>query len=57
VMKKLMAERYPIYAEADVTVESRDVPHDTIVGTVVDALADKLGCAKKPAKDQSREKV
>jgi shikimate kinase len=57
VMKKLMAERYPIYAEADVTVESRDVPHDTIVGVVVDALADKLGCAKKPAKDQSREKV
>ncbi|HEY6921806.1 MAG TPA: shikimate kinase [Methyloceanibacter sp.] len=57
VMKKLMAERYPIYAEADVTVESRDVPHDTIVGAVVDALADKLGCAKKPAKDQSRKKV
>jgi shikimate kinase len=57
VMKKLMAERYPIYAEADVAVESRDVPHDTIVGAVVDALADKLGCAKKPATDQSRKKV
>jgi len=24
---------------------------------VVDALADKLGCVKKPAKDQSRKKV
>ena len=57
VMKKLMAERYPIYAEADVIVESRDVPHDVIVGAVVDALADKLGCAKKPAKEQSRKKV
>jgi shikimate kinase len=57
VMKKLMAERYPIYAEADVTVESRDVPHDVIVGAVVEALADKLGCAKKPAKEQSRKKV
>ena len=44
VMKKLMEERYPIYAEADVTVESRDVPHDVIVGAVIDALADKLGC-------------
>ena len=38
-----MEERYPIYAEADVTVESRDVPHDVIVGAVIDALADKLG--------------
>lgn len=44
VMKKLMAERNPIYAEADVTVESRDVPHEVIVGAVVDALAEKLGC-------------
>ena len=32
-----MAERYPIYAEADVTVESRDVPHEVIVGAVIDA--------------------
>ncbi len=43
VMKRLMEERYPIYAEADVTVESRDVPHDVIVGAVIDALADKVG--------------
>lgn len=47
VMKKLMAERDPVYAEADLTVESRDVPHDVIVRAVVDALADKLGCASK----------
>ncbi len=43
VMKKLMTERYPIYAEADITVESRDVPHDVIVAAVIDALAAKLG--------------
>ena len=47
VMKRLMEERYPIYAEADVTVESRDVPHDVIVGAVIDALADKLGYKAK----------
>lgn len=47
VMKKLMAERDPVYAEADLTVESREVPHDVIVGAVVDALAAKLGCAGK----------
>jgi len=44
VMKKLMAERGPIYAKADITVESRDVPHDIIVGAVADALAAELGC-------------
>ena len=56
VMKKLMEERYPIYAEADVTVESRDVPHDVIVGVVIDALADKLGC-RANADTEGRKKV
>ena len=27
-MKKLIETRYPVYAEADITVESRDEPHD-----------------------------
>jgi shikimate kinase len=45
VMRKLMAERYPIYAEADIKVESRDVPHEVIVNDVVHAIAVKLGCA------------
>jgi shikimate kinase len=56
VMKRLMEERYPIYAEADVTVESRDVPHDVIVGAVIDALADKLGY-KASADSEGRKKV
>ena len=56
VMKRLMEERYPIYAEADVTVESRDVPHDVIVGAVIDALADKLGY-KANADSEGRKKV
>jgi shikimate kinase len=56
VMKRLMEERYPIYAEADVTVESRDVPHDVIVGAVIDALADQLGY-KANADGESRKKV
>jgi shikimate kinase len=57
VMKKLIEERYPIYEEADVTVESRDVPHDVIVGAVIDALAAKLGCAAKADKAHGRKKV
>jgi shikimate kinase len=57
VMKKLMEERYPIYAEADVTVESRDVAHDVIVGAVIDAIAGKLGCEANADENQGRKKV
>jgi shikimate kinase len=57
VMKNLMEERYPVYAEADVRVESRDVPHDVIVGAVIDALADRLGCKANADKTQGRKKV
>jgi len=38
----LIAERYPIYAEADLTVLSRDVPHDTIVDEIVAVLRPRL---------------
>lgn len=42
VMKRLMEERYPVYAEADITVQSRDVAHDIIVGEIIVALANKM---------------
>lgn len=38
VMRKLMDERYPIYAEADLTVESTNGPHNAAVAAVVEAL-------------------
>jgi shikimate kinase len=57
VMKTLMQERYPVYAEADVTVESRDVPHDVIVAAVINALAAKLGCDHGTPKARGRKKV
>lgn len=44
VMRKLMAERDPVYMQADIIVESREVPHDLVVTAVTDALAAKLGC-------------
>jgi shikimate kinase len=56
VMRKLMAERNPVYAEADITVESREVPHDVIVGAVIDALATKLGCAASAPAPAARRK-
>ena len=39
-MKRLMALRYPVYATADITVESREVPHLAIVGEVIQALSE-----------------
>ena len=39
VMRQLMEARYPVYATADITVESRDLPHDTVVGEIIEALA------------------
>ena len=40
VMKRLIDVRYPIYAESDITVESRDVQHGQMVNDVIKALAD-----------------
>ncbi len=40
-MRRLMDERYPVYAEADLTIESRDVPHEVIVTEVITSLAQK----------------
>jgi shikimate kinase len=39
VMRSLIAERYPVYSQADITVESRDAPHNSIVTDVIRALA------------------
>lgn len=46
-LKALIAERDPVYAEADITVWSREVPHETIVGEILAALAEWLGVAGK----------
>ena len=42
-LQALMDERYPVYALADLTVQSRDVPHDRIVDEIVSGLAARLG--------------
>lgn len=39
VMRGLIEKRYPVYAEADVMVESRDVQHGQMVNDVIRALA------------------
>lgn len=42
-LERLMIERYPVYAEADITVESIDAPHEATVDRIVVALDDYLG--------------
>jgi len=51
VMRKLMDERYPIYAKADVAVQSRNVAHDTIVGEIANALHETLLKRQGPKAD------
>ena len=38
-LRRLLAEREPIYALADITVKSRDVSHEAIVAEITTALA------------------
>ncbi|GAB4227491.1 MAG: shikimate kinase [Methyloligellaceae bacterium] len=52
-MKKLMAERYPVYGKADITVQSRDVPHDVIVGEIIAALEAALADTSAGPADRS----
>jgi shikimate kinase len=37
-LRELMHVRYPIYGEADITVVSRDVPHEQVASDVIDAM-------------------
>jgi len=45
-LKKLIDARYPIYAEADITVVSTDVPQDQVASDVIDAVLAHLGSTK-----------
>ena len=46
-LQGLIEKRYPTYAEADVTIVSRDVPQDHVAGDVVEALSAHLGVARE----------
>lgn len=38
VMKRLIDERYPLYANSDITVDSKEGPHDDVVDEIIKAL-------------------
>jgi shikimate kinase len=48
-VSRLLDAREPVYATADLTIGSRDVPHERIVDECVDALRDRLCPAAPPA--------
>lgn len=41
-MRQLMAKRHPVYALADLAVESHEAPHDRVVAEIVKALTEWL---------------
>lgn len=48
-MRKLIDERYPVYAEADLTIISTEVAHDIVVQSIVEALTGHLDSAAIPS--------
>jgi shikimate kinase len=52
-MRRLMNERYPVYAGADLTIESREVPHDEMVGYILRGLL--AGPLKPPAAEPAAQ--
>jgi shikimate kinase len=49
VLEHLIAERYPVYAEADITVDSLDGPPEVTLERVLAALAAHCGVAAVPS--------
>jgi hypothetical protein len=48
-LKALIEQRYPVYALADLTIDSRDVLHDVIVDELIEALfAHFKACQTEP---------
>jgi shikimate kinase len=48
VLERLLAERAPYYAEADLKYESRDAPHETVVDEILALLCSHLAAERHP---------
>ena len=53
-LHRLIEERYPVYQLADVTVHSRDVPHDTIVDEILSAVAQRIDAGAAPPQGEKQ---
>ena len=47
-LRELLVAREPVYAQADITVQSREVPHDAIVSEIMTVLAAFLNASESP---------
>lgn len=50
-LRTLIETRYPIYSEADVTVVSRDVPHEAVADDLIEAVIAYLSANQESAAD------
>src|SRR5580692_9437119 len=50
-LRELLVAREPAYAQADLTVHSREVPHDAIVSEIMTALAVFLNAPESPQQE------
>lgn len=50
-LRTLIETRYPIYSEADVTVVSRDVPHEAVADDLIEAVIAHLSANQESAAD------
>ncbi|MGD0148016.1 MAG: shikimate kinase [Xanthobacteraceae bacterium] len=50
-LRKLLVAREPAYAQADLTVQSREVPHDAIVSEIMMSLAAFLNAPRSPQQE------
>jgi shikimate kinase len=53
ILADLMALRYPVYAEADLTIETDDSPHAAVVERILQALTDNDDLTGQPAPSQA----
>ena len=56
-LRRILAERSPTYALADITIESREGPHESVVDTTLRRLADLLCGSPEPVGDRRKVEV
>ena len=54
-LRRLLDERSPTYALADITIESRDGPHNSVVDMMLRRIAEKLCASAGPAAPERRK--
>lgn len=53
-LRRLLAVREPVFAEADITVQSFDIAHDAVVASLVATLLERLEAAAAPQEETAR---